>query len=67
MKIKLYIILIGLFLFQSCTKLKIENDLTRNNLKGEVFNYSEFSYAAEAINGIIKKGRRKKERELVEL
>ena len=48
------------FVSESCSNEKIENDWTKDNLKGKVLSYSEFSYQAESQFGNIKKGKRER-------
>lgn len=50
------IIVFAILIAQSCSNSKIENDWTKDNLKGKVHSYSEISYKAEERFGNIEKG-----------
>ena len=59
-RMKYYIVFLITLIIQSCSNQKVENDWTKDNLKGKVLSYSEFSYKAEERFGSIVKGARKR-------
>ncbi|MBL0191576.1 MAG: hypothetical protein IPQ18_09605 [Saprospiraceae bacterium] len=60
-KVNRLVILINIMVFLiSCSHVKLKNDWLKDNLKGKVQNFSQFSYLVEERFGKYEKGKREK-------
>lgn len=56
-------LLLAVWVIQSCSVIQLENDRTRENLRGKVKSFSELSYEAIVRSGHVEKGRCKRKME----